>query len=179
MLIFTSVYQMLSPSLSPSFSSPDAVINTLVCQALEDVTDSNISGAQNMQLTEEVLRPYTPLSPPVHNFKFIVNGDRESTRKAKSHAIKDFKRKQKAQSSRFLERKYGAKTHIAAAPPRSHRQGSVKEEDLDSHCISAPLKISTYLDGEIDPFNLFPVRLISDADKGLVQHCESSRFLHS
>jgi len=110
------------------------------------------------------------LASPIQKFEFINNKDADSTRRAKSHATKDFKRRQKAESVRYLKLKDGAKKRIASAPPSPDLD--FEEENLECQRSSVHRRLETVLDGSTDPFNLFPVKLHSHNDRSLVQHCK-------
>lgn len=93
-------------------------------------------------------------------FQFINVKEKDSTRRAKSHAAKDFRARQKNERNRFQKLKeHSCRKLIAPALPVSHKR-------------EAPSPTDTPLDyNQVDPFNLFPTRLRCNEDLALINHC--------
>jgi len=95
------------------------------------------------------------ISLETNKFEFIDIDDKDGTRRAKSHAVKEFKRRKKAEGARFQKRKESSSRQLIAAAP--------------------PPPAITILDigRVVDPFNQFPAKLDSEKDLGLVHHYHS------
>lgn len=165
---------MLSPFLNPSLFSPGSII--IETKPQTHGTGSDTQSSRDLTPPLPGLVPLShgqlslPLVSPIQTFEFINNKDADSTRRAKSHATKDFKRRQKAESVRYFKLKDGVKKRIASAPPSPDLD--FEEANLGCQCSSVYRRLETVLDGSADPFNLFPVKLNSDNDRSLVQHCK-------
>ena len=95
----------------------------------------------------------------IHAFEFINVEDKDGTRRAKSHAAKQHRRRKKAEGLRLQRLKGNSSRRLVAATPATH--------------FEHPPGLSMLYIGQIDPFHLFPTKLESEEDLGLVHHCKS------
>ena len=93
-----------------------------------------------------------------NKFEFIDIEDKDGTRRAKSYAVKEFKRRKKAEGARFQRLKESSTRQLIAAAP--------------THPAVPPPAITILDVGRVDPFNQFPTKLDSEKDLGLVHHCK-------
>jgi hypothetical protein len=93
-----------------------------------------------------------------NKFEFINVDDKDGARRAKSHAVKEFKRRKKAEGTRFQKLKESSSRQLIAAAP--------------SHAAVLPPAITILDVGRVDTFNQFPTKLNSGKDLGLVHHCK-------
>jgi hypothetical protein len=98
------------------------------------------------------------IAQQANKFEFIDIDDKNGTRRAKSHAVKEFKRRKKAEGARFQRLKESSSRQLIAAAP--------------SHAAVPPPAITILDVGRVDPFNQFPTKLNSEKDLGLVHHCK-------
>ncbi|KAH9215869.1 fungal-specific transcription factor domain-containing protein [Leptodontidium sp. 2 PMI_412] len=113
------------------------------------------------------LQPRTSLT-----FEFIDVEDKDARRKARSHVIREAKQRQKLETLRFQKNKEGTKRSLAPAVSRTKVLQPVLQETsvVAAKAVNFLPSISTVLEGLIDPFNQFPVKLTSGKDLGLVDH---------
>jgi hypothetical protein len=100
------------------------------------------------------------IAQEANKFEFIDIDDKDGTRRAKSHAVKEFKRRKKAEGARFQRLKESSSRQLIAAAPAN---------------TAVPPPAITILDvvgRVVDPFNQFPTKLDSEKDLGLVHHCK-------
>jgi hypothetical protein len=95
-----------------------------------------------------------------NKFEFIDIEDKDGTRRAKSHAVKEFRRRKKAEGARFQRLKESSSRQLIAAAPRS------------GHPAVPPPAITILDTSVVDPFNQFPTKLDSETDLGLIHHCK-------
>lgn len=112
-------------------------------------------------------------------FEFIDVEDKDARRKARSHVIREAKLRQKLETLRFQKSKEGSKRSLAPAMSEREdlltRQPGVKNGTANpAHFLPS---INSVIQGLVDPFNHFPVKLSSANDLGLVDHCERPYFL--
>ncbi len=117
------------------------------------------------------------VSIELRSFEFINNEDKDGTRRAKSHAVKDFKRRQRAEGARYQRlRDSGSKKIIAANPHPSIRPGErlshAQTREKSTPAVAAPSPVLLHVTGTmVDPFSQFPIQLNSNKDLGLIHHC--------
>lgn len=119
------------------------------------------------------LQPRTSLT-----FEFIDVEDKDARRKARSHVIREAKQRQKLETLRFQKNKEGTKRSLAPAVSRTKVLQPVLQETsvVAAKAVNFLPSISTVLEGLIDPFNQFPVKLTSGKDLGLVDHCKLQSY---
>jgi hypothetical protein len=98
------------------------------------------------------------IAQQANRFEFIHIDDKNGARRAKSHAVKEFKRRKKAEGARFQKLKESSSRQLIAAAP--------------AHAVIPPPVITILDVGRVDPFNQFPTKLNSEKDLGLVHHCK-------
>jgi hypothetical protein len=101
--------------------------------------------------------------PQPRAFEFINVNDKDGSRRAKSHAVKDSRRRQKiAESTRLQKLKEQCAQKIIAAGP---------VQVVETPARLPPVSI-TYLDRpKLDPFNILPAKLNCHRDMALVHSC--------
>jgi hypothetical protein len=124
--------------------------------------DSGDGASPSLSYHSKQTSPHKPkISLEANKFEFIDIDDKDGTRRAKSHAVKEFKRRKKAEGARFQRLKESSSRQlIAAAAPAN---------------TAVPPSAITMLDvvgRVVDPFNQFPTKLDSEKDLGLVHHCK-------
>jgi hypothetical protein len=104
-------------------------------------------------------------------FTWINVEDQDATRRVKSLAIRDYRRKQKVEAAKYQNRKKSAvqRTILSAAH-------STKTQELARNFEPVPVLVRQ-VGNNIDPFNLFPAELNSHRDRSLAHHCKSW-YLH-
>lgn len=113
----------------------------------------------------------------VQTFAFIDTEDKDGTRRARSHAGKEFRRRQKATGQRYQHLKDSkSKKGIAAKPSAHARIGNPLTGSNSSQAmvLAAPLVLPTPVNmgNSVDPFSNFPAKLNSVKDLGLIHHCK-------
>ena len=113
-------------------------------------------------------------------FEFIDVEDKDARRKARSHVIREAKQRQKLETLRYHKNREGNKRSLAPAVISTKTVQSNEVEItpnqnqlLVKNAVSFLPSINTVLEGLVDPFNQFPVKLTSGKDLGLVDHCKS------
>ncbi|PVH77910.1 hypothetical protein DL98DRAFT_573470 [Cadophora sp. DSE1049] len=114
-------------------------------------------------------------------FEFIDVGDKDARRKARSHVIREAKQRQKLETLRYQKNREGSKRSLAPAVIRTKPVQPNEEETTQNqnslvakNAVNFLPSINTVLEGLIDPFNQFPVKLTSGKDLGLVDHYYST-----
>ena len=112
-------------------------------------------------------------------FEFIDVEDKDARRKARSHVIREAKQRQKLETLRYHKNREGIKRSLAPAVISAKVVQSDEETTrnqsqlLAKNGVNFLPSINTVLEGLVDPFNQFPVKLTSGKDLGLVDHCKS------
>ncbi|PVH82311.1 hypothetical protein DL98DRAFT_143460 [Cadophora sp. DSE1049] len=160
------------PSLSANFTSSTS---------MDDSSDYTSQTGSELSVHSKQPGPGGPyksqVSIEVRSFEFINSEDKDGTRRAKSHAVKDFKRRQKAEGVRFQRlRESGKKKAIAAnPPPRRIEESSSYPRDRSSPPVLVPSPALAFASASsVDPFSHFPVQLNSTKDLGLIHHYHST-----
>ena len=112
----------------------------------------------------------------VRAFEFISNEDEDGTRRAKSHAIKDFRRRQRLEWAGYqLKKQNSSRKKIVARSPPSVVDGTCRDRARRPTIGTTPPFPGSGLSkiGGFDPFNSLPVQLDSPKDLGLVHYCMS------
>lgn len=128
---------------------------------------ADLNAASGLALT---LQPRSSLS-----YEWIDVKDKDARRKARSHVIRESKHRQKLDTLRNQKIKEGSKRPLAPADAKTKtpQQGHQMELSiLASHAHNYLPSVRTVLEGLIDPFNQFPIKLTSARDLGLVDHCK-------
>lgn len=151
--------------------------------SMDESSDYRGHTGSELSVYSEQPGPYkSQVSIEVRSFEFINSEDKDGTRRAKSHAVKDFKRRQKAEGARFQRlRQSGKKKAIAANPLPNSGEGISYDQVRSSPPVILPSP-TLALAGEssVDPFSHFPIQLNSSKDLGLIHHCmNTSQYLHS
>jgi hypothetical protein len=128
----------------------------------DDSVDGKIT-SPSLAYRSKQKSPHKPKPKPkieANKFEFINIDDKDGMRRAKSHAVKEFKRRKKAEGARFQRLKESSSRQLIAAAPANN--------------TAVPLPAITIFDigRVVDPFNQFPTKLDSEKDLGLVHHCK-------
>jgi hypothetical protein len=108
--------------------------------------------------SKETSPRHSKIAQKANKFEFIDIDDKDGARRAKSHVVKELKRRKKAEGARFQKLKESSSRQLIAAAP--------------SHAAVPPPAITILDVGRVDPFNQFPTKLNSEKDLGLVHHCK-------
>jgi hypothetical protein len=121
--------------------------------------DSGDGTSPSLSYPSKQTSPHKPkISHEANKFEFIDIDDKDGTRRAKSHAVKEFKRRKKAEGARFQRLKESSSRQLIAAAP--------------ANVVPPPAITILDVGRVVDPFNQFPTKLDSEKDLGLVHHCK-------
>ncbi|KAG4432121.1 hypothetical protein IFR05_012395 [Cadophora sp. M221] len=156
---------------------PSLTANFMTTTSMDESSDYRGHTGSELSVYSEQPGPYkSQVSIEVRSFEFINSEDKDGTRRAKSHAVKDFKRRQKAEGARFQRlRESGKKKAIAANPPPKSGEDISYDQVRSSPPVVVPSP-TLALAGEssVDPFSHFPIQLNSSKDLGLIHHYHST-----
>lgn len=114
------------------------------------------------------------------SFTWINVEDQEATRRVKALAIRDYRRKQKAEAAQYQKRKENASRRtvlsVASAaptkPPQQASKGKSRPVRIVAKIVDPVPVLEKQIGTNVDPFNLFPAQLNSHRDRSLVHHCK-------
>lgn len=105
-------------------------------------------------------------NPRTMELTWITSTDSDSRRRAKSHASREVQRRKASQSARRdRARQLATKPVLVAAPAKSLQLGGLELVPSPKSILGA---------GRVDPFANYPVRLKSDEQLELADHCKHS-----
>jgi len=163
-------------------SAPAGKFYALSLDGVNLIALTDIGVASDQTLT---LQPRSAVS-----YAWIDVEDKDARRKARSHVIREAKHRQELETFRHQKLKEGSKRHIASAGAKTkilqhveqqvelvELQAEQNEEQLEINALVSNANnylpsIKTVLEGLVDPFDQFPVKLTSPRDLGLVDHCK-------
>ena len=112
----------------------------------------------------------------VQAFEFISNEDKDGARRARSHAVKRFRRQQTLEKAEYqIMKQKSSGRNIGARPSQSvvkvPHQVCAPTSGSTPPCLGSGLSLLE--GGSVDPFHSFPIQLESPRDVGLVHYCMS------
>ena len=118
---------------------------------------------------------------PPKSFEWINVEDSNAAQKVKGHAIREYRRKQKAAGASFQKRKdnAGKRTILLAGAVNAGGEKFKKTQrslPMVARGAESKDKLGARLGGCVDPFNLFPAQLNARRDASLAHHCEPMPF---
>jgi hypothetical protein len=129
---------------------------------ITSTSDDDSGGETSPRLSYRLKQPSphkSTISLEANKFEFIDIDDKDGTRRAKSHAVKEFKRRKKAEGARFQRLKEISRRQLIAVAPANT-------------AVPPPAITILNIGRVVDPFNQFPTKLDSEKDLGLVHHCK-------
>lgn len=117
---------------------------------------------------------------PGKSFTWINVEDQDSTRRVKAVALRDYRRKQKAEAAKFQKRRENAvrRTILSAGPSTKTQTEPPKSKPRPLPIVARIVKpvpnLERQIGNNVDPFNLFPAQLNAHIDRSLAHHYHES-----